>query len=399
VNERAHPRGEPEVLRQDLAIDGLHDEHVDGLHGRGARSRREHRELAEDVAGPHLAEHDALTADGLVRDASTARDDVRHVADLTLAHDDLTGLERRRRGSRFAATKALQLLPEIERARESVLRLARGRRQRDAGERGRDRAAGHELLRRRDLSFERHLTQRARVLGEVRRTSRQDLVQDRAEREDVRARTDGAPRRPRLLRRHVRDRPAAVVALVHEPRHVDAAALRVSGDSREPPVHQVDATERVDHHVLRLDVAMHDALAVREGDRIADLHQDLEQIAERLGIARHRGGRDLLRERPSAQDLHRKIRLVLHDEIVDGHDVRVIELRGDLRLEREPTELVVVHVLRAEALQRDVAAKDSIERAMHRRHASATQLFAHFVAIDRRRRRGRRERLRRVAER
>jgi hypothetical protein len=54
-------------------------------------------------------------------------------------------------------------------------------------------------------------------------------------------------------------------------------------DDRQPPIDQVDLPERSHQDVSRLDVAVKDAAAVREGDRFADLQKRGHHLAERLG--------------------------------------------------------------------------------------------------------------------
>ena len=81
------------------------------------------------------------------------------------------------------------------------------------------------------------------------------------------------PPRERLLGRHESRRAD------HRRFGIGAAVLR------DAPVHHVDLAEAADHDVLRLQVAMHDAVRVREGDGIQDASEDRQPIGERQAIA------------------------------------------------------------------------------------------------------------------
>jgi hypothetical protein len=50
---------------------------------------------------------------------------------------------------------------------------------------------------------------------------------------------------------------------------------------RDAPVHHVDLTESADHDVLGLQVAMHHAVRVREGDRLEDPVEHAKPVRER----------------------------------------------------------------------------------------------------------------------
>ena len=91
----------------------------------------------------------------------------------------------------------------------------------------------------------------------------QHLEQHDAERPDVGGRPDAAE--PDLLRRHVRGAPDRLV------RPGDPGVLLELGDAEVEDLHQSVGTE---HHVRRLDVAMHDALGVRLGEPVGDLGGD-----------------------------------------------------------------------------------------------------------------------------
>src|SRR5690606_13926224 len=99
-----------------------------------------------------------------------------------------------------------------------------------------------------------------------------------------------------------------------------------------------------DHDVRRLEITVDDAARVGVVDALAHLEKDIEQtpeaeLGERLGIARLSLLEDRL-ERLTAYELHREVGapIGIDAEIVDGDDVRVLELGGDLRLFHEAGE-------------------------------------------------------------
>ena len=73
-----------------------------------------------------------------------------------------------------------------------------------------------------------------------------------------------------------------------------------------PPVDDLHLTERADHHVGRLEVAVHDAAGVGIGHRLADALEDREEAAP---IAGRRGAvGELLRQGLPLDELHREER-------------------------------------------------------------------------------------------
>ena len=105
----------------------------------------------------------------------------------------------------------------------------------------------------------------------------------------------------------------------------------------EPPVHDEDLAVRADHDILGLEIAMDDPLRMRERHGVADLLEDRHQRAERVLLdhllalvpqpAQHFVEGDAL------DVLHRVegLAVFIDAEFVNGHDIRVIELPGELR--------------------------------------------------------------------
>ena len=197
----------------------------------------------------------------------------------------------------------------------------------------------------------------------------QHLVDDRAEREHVGALVDGGVLTGRLLGRHVlrRAEQRALLRLhglraadlgdaeIEDLRDLDRVAVVLGGDQED---------------VLRLEIAVHDAGPVGRRERRADLANDRERVLEL-----QRSGAQPLRERLALEVLEQHARGAIRErqEVIDAHDVRMIELRRDLRLALEASEDLVVDEIRMQHLDRDLLAGESVvAREEHRPHAAAT---------------------------
>ena len=145
----------------------------------------------------------------------------------------------------------------------------------------------------------------------------QENVENRAESEDVGSRVE---------RRHV----AALLLGRHVPRSAENGARRLGGSAqslRQPPVHHEDLSERADHDVLGLEVAMQDAAVVRERDRLDDALKDAEPLGEgRLGCG------ERVETRPF-DEFHRVEDPAVGKppDVVNGRDAGVLEPRQDPR--------------------------------------------------------------------
>ncbi len=187
----------------------------------------------------------------------------------------------------------------------------------------------------------------------------QKLVKDRSQRVHVRPGIEGLDFAARLLRAHVFRRAE------NRADHRDARGSRLGADKRmaglvrsgachvwaaehfrESPIHHEHFAEIPDHNVLRLEIAMDHAIAVREGDGVADLLKNGEQNAQRvsfdrgLGPLSHKVQRFL--QGDPAHEFHRVIELaVLTDtQFMDRNDIGVLELAGDSRLCDETHEII-----------------------------------------------------------
>jgi hypothetical protein len=135
------------------------------------------------------------------------------------------------------------------------------------------------------------------------------------------------------------------------------------------------------HDVVRLDVAVHDAMRVRVRQRIDDVDQNaqcladreratlLKPLAERLPVdVRHHEEQDApLR----SGDLSR---------VVERQDVRVLESREGLDLAQEPRAAERCGEVLAKHLDRDLTIVSQVVREVHGGHAARTQLAVDAIA-------------------
>jgi hypothetical protein len=127
------------------------------------------------------------------------------------------------------------------------------------------------------------------------------------------------------------------------------------------------AGARQQHHVARLPVAMHDALAMCLVERVADLDADRERKIDRKGSTGEPRG-----QRVAFEILQDEIwGAVLVPHVVQRADVRVVELRDGARLAVEALpELRVGGDVRRQHLDGDGAIQPRIARAIHFAHAA-----------------------------
>ncbi len=134
------------------------------------------------------------------------------------------------------------------------------------------------------------------------------------------------------------------------------------------------------HHVVGLEVAVHDPGRVGLGEALGDLGPDLEDATRghRLAVAHE------LVERRAQDALHHDVRKAggLAD-LVDGDDVRVIEGgRGPRLLCETAHPLRVGRVALGQELDRDLALEILIERAPDFAHPARAQPGEKLVAAE-----------------
>ena len=113
---------------------------------------------------------------------------------------------------------------------------------------------------------------------------------------------------------------------------------RLARAARESKVRKQRAAVGVDEHVGGLQVAMHDARVVR----VLQAVPDLAQVAPR-GKRVQRAALHDVAQRSAADQGHRQVGDALgHLEVVDGEDVRVVELGERLRLGLESLDEALV---------------------------------------------------------
>ena len=198
----------------------------------------------------------------------------------------------------------------------------------------------------------------------------QHLVQHRAEGVDVGAGRD-LPLAHRLLRAHVVRRAERHAGLGH-PRTARLAGRERDAEVRDqrPPIVQED--------VLRLDVAVDDAVAVRIVERRGDLARDADRVVD---------GELLLAVEPVAQRLaldegHDVEEVRVHrSRVEERQDVRVLEVRGELDLGEEPLGADHGGELGPQDLERDPPVVSEVCREIDHGHAAGADLAVEPVAV------------------
>ena len=205
------------------------------------------------------------------------------------------------------------------------------------------------------------------------------LVEQDPEREDVGAVVERQALR--LLRRHVGDRAHDAPVLGDGLRLLGGVVARIGVVAQlgEAEVEHLEPPVRREHHVLGLQVAVQDALAVRRAHGVGECDREREEALHREAA---RG--DLLAERLALDELHRQeAQAVRFLDRVQHHDAGMAE-RGDrLRLALEALDLLrVERHLRRQHLERHAPVEARIEREVHLTHAARAERLEDLVRAD-----------------
>ena len=230
----------------------------------------------------------------------------------------------------------------------------------------------------------------AQRLRRERQRAGQQLVEDDAERVDVRARVDRHARS--LLGAHVLRR-AEQAAELRRARVVDVdRPLDRLREAEVDDVRQRLAGLLVDEHVARLEVAMHDTALMRVMDRAAHRDEQRHARVDRQSMLVAIG-----RQRQAVEVVHREERAAVLGaaRFEDARDAGMIELRQHLALGLEALQQVLGRRRRRHDLERHATTHGfALLREVDDAEATAAQ-FAHDLvrpdactARQRRRRRG-----------
>jgi hypothetical protein len=223
-----------------------------------------------------------------------------------------------------------------------------------------------------EARIDRHAL-RGRLEVPARQRAREHVVHHHAERIDVRAMID--VRRPFILfRRRVIRSPHAEARLGHQ------RVLRIEL-LRQAEVRHLRAPVRREEDVRGFNIAVHDALLVRDLQRIADLRDELERHFRRA-FARF----DRIAQVAPLHELHANKQVVVPGvaAVIDAHDVGVRERGHGIRLALEALlEREVVRHVRAalrEDLDGDRASQRHLQSLVNRAHAALAEKALHDVA-------------------
>ena len=162
--------------------------------------------------------------------------------------------------------------------------------------------------------------------------------------------------------------------------HPGLGEHRVRAAFREPEVRQARRTRLVDHHVRRLDVAVHDAARVQRVQPRRDVGHHADHVRERERTV----ARETSLEGLAADERHREVRAALGlAGVRDRHQVLVPDLAGRARLVDEPLpERLVGRELGAQHLERDLVALGFADGAEDDAHPALAQPFLESIGAE-----------------
>jgi hypothetical protein len=135
----------------------------------------------------------------------------------------------------------------------------------------------------------------------------------------------------------------------------------------------------IEHDVVRLDVAMHDTMHMREGEGVRGLANDPRDLAGRKSTACEKSLRECLAVDEAHDEVDEPGTLVHR---IDGNDVRMAQPRRRLGLAQEPRpDVGAVRELGWQQLDRDVALEPQVARAVDDPHPAAAELALDVVLL------------------
>ena len=193
-----------------------------------------------------------------------------------------------------------------------------------------------------------------------------------------------------LFRRHVRWRSAAACRRLEGARRQHRPSGRhVRAQAGQAEIDHFDVAVAPEHHVVRLEIAMHDALLVRRMESQRDLDGDVERFTDR-----QRTAADVLAQRRAVDKFHRdERRAVTLADVVDGQNMRVIERRGGSRFVREAAQTIGILINVTQHLDGDDAFETVVHRAIDDTHAAFADKRQDLVRAEPRTRGERHERM------
>ena len=211
-----------------------------------------------------------------------------------------------------------------------------------------------------------------RRISMERALSREHLVEDRAEGEDVAARV-GRPS-THLLRRHIAERSQhdSRLRARRGGRQVRLLSRALLGMRQlgQPEVEDLDAAISGDEEVLGLQIPMHDPLFVRRGQPVSHLERVIDGLPRWKPAARQRGS-----QRLAFQQLADYVgRAVVRADVVDRGDAGVIEPPGRPGLLLEAVQPVgIVGKRGGKHLDRDVPVEPRVPRLVYLSHSPGAE--------------------------
>ena len=241
--------------------------------------------------------------------------------------------------------------------------------------RGKIRANG--TRRHRFVVQDRRRDDRARGPSE-RRPARRHLVEDQAEREEIRARVERLA--AQLLRRHVchgahGDAVAGQqgVGRSRRPERPDTGCR--SGGLGQTKIENLGSAAG-QKDVGRLDVAMQDPATVRRVEGIGDAQANLDHLGHV-----ERAARQPLLQRLAVQQFHREKRRV-RANVVNRADVGMVQRRCRARLALESLQRRLALGTIPQHLDRDEPIQPAVARLVHFSHAARTERGQDFVRTE-----------------